>query len=70
MLKRPLFSRDSFEEGKTEGNVMWFRNIAIGRVEIWPSDKNSGMKSHDHKVQRTSKAAAKAAENSVQCPVT
>ena len=35
-----------------------------------PSDKTSGMKLHDHKVQRVSKAAAKAAVNSVQCPVT
>lgn len=73
MLKRLLFSRGSFF-GREEGGVAgWFvnvLNVAGGWQKFRHSDKNGGMKSHDHKVQWVSKAAAKAAENSVQCPGT
>lgn len=51
---------------------MWvcelFRMLPLGRAEI--QAQYGGMKSHDHEVQRVSKAAAKTAENSVQCPGT
>jgi hypothetical protein len=53
MLKRPLFSRGSF--------------FGKGRKRGGGVCKNGGMKSHDHEVQWVSKAAAFAAENSVQC---
>lgn len=39
-----------------------------GGHKFRPRDRNGGMKSHDRKVQWVSKTAAKAAENSVQCP--
>jgi hypothetical protein len=60
-------------KGRREIGGVWFvnvSNVALGRAEIQASDKNVGMKSHDHEVQWVSKAAAKAAENSVQCPGT
>lgn len=48
-------------------------NGAVERQKFWPDDKNSGMELHDHKSQKVSKVASKAAENrpeGSQCPGT